>query len=77
MSLRNDLNIIQMRDRGEGKVGEKGRPIVCTSHIPDFIVRVPRDANALRAFVGHDVGNINTSCLKQTYNQPRRSCEGE
>ena len=46
----------------------KGRSAVCTLHVPDFIVRVPRDANALRAVVGHD---FNTSCLQQTYNQPR------
>jgi len=63
MSLCNDLNIIQMRPgKSKGRAGEKDHLAAYTSHVPDFIVRVPRDANALRAFVGHDVGNFNTSC---------------
>ena len=48
-------------------------PSVCTLHVPDFIVSVPLDANALGAIAGHD--DFSTSCLQQTYNQLRASCE--
>ena len=44
---------------------------MCTSHVSDSIVRVPRDANTLRALAG----DFSTSCLRQTYNQPLLFCE--
>jgi len=49
--------------------------MVRRDRLPDFIVSELRDANALRALVGHNVGDFNTSCLQQTDNQSRLSCE--
>lgn len=51
----------------------KNTPTACTSHVPNFIVRAPRDADTLRALVGHEAFNI--SSLQQIYNQPRRPYE--
>lgn len=48
-------------------------PTACALHVPNFIVRVPRDADTLRATVRHS--DFNTSCLQRIYNQPPRSCE--
>ena len=71
--LCDDLNTLQMGPgESKGREDKRRRPTVCTLHVSDFIVGVPRDAHTLRALVGHD---FNTSCLQQTYNQPRLFCE--
>ena len=55
----NGLNISQIRPGREG--GNKRHLNICTPHVSNSIVRVPRDANTLRTLAGRDFG---ASCLQ-------------
>ena len=68
-----DLDVTQMQPRRARKEQQEERdhPFICSSHVPDLIIRVPQNVKVFRAPVDHDVDDVNTSRLQQTCNQPR------